>query len=348
MNFTYRARSKKDGSIQSGVIPAADRGDALRQIQGMDLIPMDVTEGGTIPHGGRKGESGKRRAESGGRKAFFFAVALLIAVGVGVAVWQLWPKGEAPKMEDGALEVAAAPSVQKATTNTAPTVAPAPSAATNIEKKIVHTPIKPTGKKARVLDENGWYVDEKGVKHPDLSVRRPGVRIAKPDGSDAYKHRPELKTQTDKFLFNCIYNAMGSMRPRLAGSRKKLEEDFMEALKAPVQIMPDDTEEEKMAKRELEKVKKEILKQAEDNKDSIYEIMKDFEASYAGAAAELNQSRRELYRMVKEGKFEEADKFMAEKNEEFKKAGMIQLHVPDLLIDKGLESASKNGIPLPE
>lgn len=182
-----------------------------------------------------------------------------------------------------------------------------------------------------------WPVGEERNKEPKPK-RRAGVRVVDKDGNDVFKPRPELKTKTDKFLFSILSRPMGAGRVVL--TTYKIEEDFLKSLEAPVDIMPTDTDDEIAIKREIEGWKQ-WLKEQMDEGVPLVELMEDLKAQVNLAAEEHAFARRKLYKLVKEGKMEEALDYLDTVNATFEKEGVLPLHIPQRLFDRGVEKAEE-------
>ncbi|MBQ7190178.1 MAG: hypothetical protein IJR99_12250 [Kiritimatiellae bacterium] len=168
---------------------------------------------------------------------------------------------------------------------------------------------------------------------PSLAGRRPGVRVTDRDGNEVFKRRPELKTRTDRFLFGCVTKPMGSGFAVL--STYRLDEDFRAALAEKIAVLPDDDEETIAAKEEVEALKREIAGSLREG-ESPASVLAEIQTRYAAAARERSEARRELYRLLKEGKVDDAVAFLDRKNAEFDEAGIMRLHIPQKLAERAL------------
>lgn len=166
--------------------------------------------------------------------------------------------------------------------------------------------------------------------------RRAGVRVVDKEGNDVFKARPELKTKTDKFLFSILSRPMGSGRVTL--TTYKIEEDFLKSLEASVEIMPTDTDEEIAIKQEVEGWKQ-YLKEQMDAGVPLAELMDDLKAQVNLAAEEHASARRRLYQLVKEGNIDAAMIYLDEANKDFEERGILPLHIPQRLLERGAARA---------
>lgn len=168
----------------------------------------------------------------------------------------------------------------------------------------------------------------------DKPKRRAGARVVDKDGNDVFKPRPELKTKTDKFLFAILSRPMGAGRVVL--TTYKIDDDFKKALEAPIEIMPTDTDDEIAIKQEVEGWK-EWLKEQVDSGVPVAELLEDLKSQVNLAAEAHAFARRKLYKMVKEGNMDAALDYLDTINAQFEKEGVLPLHIPEKLFDRGLE-----------
>ena len=216
-------------------------------------------------------------------------------------------------------------------------VPPAGAEAAEPKKADARERIPPAGGLAEPLQKGSGDaappLAEPTQKRPTLAERRPGVRVTDRDGNEVFKRRPEFKTRTDRFLFGCVTRPMGSGLAVL--STYRLDEDFRAALAEKIEVLPDDDEETAAAKEEVEALKREIAESLREG-ESPAGVLAEIQARYASAAREHSEARRELYRLLKEGRVDDAAAFLDQKNAEFAEAGIMRLHIPQKLAERAL------------
>lgn len=320
--FRYTAR-EPGGSVRQGTLEARDRAAAVTALRADGVVPLSLQEGAAAVSPG---------ARLLARRPLILALAAVIVVAVAAVVLLR----RAPQ------EVAA------------PTEAVVPAPAVTVPARVTTIPParvtdvtpaapRPAAGAVEAPDEAepvvaGQPPSEAEATEPPPPRRRPGVRVTDKDGNELFKPRPEIKTQTDRFLW-AIVNSKGS--GMIPVSVPLIKRDFEQALQASIEHMPDDTPEDIAAKQGVEQLKQEIgalMAEGHTLDDIILVIQRE-----RNALADYRRGAQQtFFNLVREGKLEEAAAYQKATNQELAKESVAPLYVPDKLLEAGIKKAEEN------
>lgn len=334
--FTYSAR-EPGGSVRRGTLQAQNRAAAVSALRGQGVVPLTLEEGPA----GERAAGGRDRP----RRPLPIALAAAALVAVVAGVILLFQGGLRPKPEKPS---AAAPvsvpvkAVAQPRDSGVPPVKGIEGAVPVQSVEATATEVVGAGAVAGAAEPAP--AEAKTVVSPPptnpLPRRRPGVRITDKDGNELFKPRPEIKTQTDRFLW-AILNPRGS--GMVPVSVPHVKRDFTNALNTRIEIRPDDTPEDIAAKQGVEQLKQEI-KTLLDEGHALEDVIQLIQRERNSLAEYRRGVQQTLFQLVREGKLEEAAAYQEAANEELGKENAAPLYVPDKLLEIGEQKAAENPV----
>ena len=276
--FTVQYRGA-DGKTESVQIESADRAGVFAELKkrGISAVRVDEAKGKVKPAKSAVDKTGKSSAIAKG------LVAGVVVVASAVAAWYfLSQKPEAPTEPTAEKPAKTSPAV--------PTkVAPKP-----VEEKAEEPPkIDPNARPTKVGETVNGY------------IKLPSGRIHRVLGVVTNSATASIKGKYEIFDHACENEIAGflSMEPGqgLVGTPRyngRFKRDFLESLKHPIVVTPDDSPEDAALKRNVIKAKIE-LKEALDRGEDIEQIMLDTRKEMQDLARYKQELKQQMHEMVK-------------------------------------------------
>jgi type II secretory pathway component PulF len=328
-NFIYTTRNI-DGSLKQNSLGAADRDTAIAILKSRGIVPLKLEEATPGAKISSRVVSQKKSSNSQRRLQFLVVLTLIVVVAAGL--WFYFRSTEHPAPVIETIPPKKEPSV------TAPVAKPKqqppvkPAVIKEEDEAIEVIPPEPANTEQIAVTKPKTAPDNTATNKPR---RRPGARILTKDGKEISKPRPEIKTHTDRYLWAMVNSRNSGLIPV---SKMHVMADFEKALNTPIEIMPDDTEEDIAAKQNVEELKKD-LKKWMDQGNSLEDALDIIQTERAVIYEYRQTAQRTLFSLVKEGKMAEAAEFQQKVNEELAKENVQPLYVPEKLIQIGEENA---------
>ena len=264
--ITYRG---KDGKPDQMMVEAADRNALFAELEkrGVRAIRVEEANGKARRRGMGTGERGMGNGNPAMGKPFVrgLVAGVLVVVAAGAWLFLSSPKSGAP--------------AEKADKKPSKIIEVEPSSAA--PAKAVEANAEPvqlvTNRHGKVVQKTKpeTYVDARGVEryvkgNGRVPLKNPEKYLVK---SVVYPNAyPDFKHDSENEIANLLTIESGGM---IFGDReydKRFEQDFMQALKEPVEITAEDSEEDRRIKENVEAAKKEIaerIKQGENLADIL-------------------------------------------------------------------------------
>lgn len=328
-NFIYTTRNI-DGSLKQNRLSAADRDAAIAILKSRGIVPLKLEEATPGAKISSRVVSQKKSSHNQRRLQFLVALTAIVVVAAGLWLYFRSSAHHAPVIE------------------TAPPKKETPVA--TVAKPTKQTPVKPVVTQAVetvvATAPEVAHTEQIAVIKPQTAPdntstnkprRRPGARILTKDGKEISKPRPEIKTHTDRYLWAMVNSRNSGLIPV---SKMHVMADFENALNTPIEIMPDDTEEDIAAKQNVEELKKDLKKWI-DQGNSIEDAIEIIQNERAVIYEYRQTAQKTLFSLVKEGKMAEAAEFQQKVNAELAKENVQPLYVPEKLIQLGEEKTQQ-------
>lgn len=302
---TYRDRS---GARTSVVIEAEDRAGVFAELKTRGINAISITEGVV---------KAPRRAASGGvsKGVWGLVAAVVVAALVGV-VWMMMPKDEKP------IEVKKVEKKEVVQEIEVPV--------RDRAKEIKKDSVEPASKK--IVDNRPPHqvVVEtiSVVTNADGSVLE---RFKTADGKIRSRQsapRPVFDNSSDQLIAMAIQGANSPVGMPPMPISDSAEKDFVESLKKPIVINPDDSEEIKQLKQSVMAVRAEIDQMMKDGK-SFKEIMKDHQALVNDNASLRKDVLKSVNEFIEKGDAEGAQMFLEKANETLGEMGIAPVDMPE-------------------
>ena len=329
--FTYSAR-EPGGAVRRGTLQAQDRAAAVAALRGQGVVPLTLEEGPAGMGTAVGGRVGPQRT----RLIALAAGALVAVVAGGMLLLRGAPRPQPEKPS------AVAPIAVPVQAVALPRDSGAPPAAETVAAAPVQSAgaTEAAGSAAVAGAADPASAAAQAVVSPAPTNppprRRPGVRITDKDGNEMFKPRPEIKTQTDRFLWAVVNSSGTGMIPVAVPHVKR---DFTNALNARIEIRPDDTPEDIAAKQGVEQLKQEI-KTLLDEGHALEDVIQVIQRERNTLAEYRRGVQQTLFQLVREGRMEEAATYQEAANQELSKENAAPLYVPDKLLEIGEQKAA--------
>ena len=276
--FTVQYRGP-DGKNESVQIEAADRAGVFAELKkrGISAVRVDEAKGRVKPAKSAVDKTGKSPAIAKG------LVAGVVVVASAVAAWYfLSQKPEAPTEPTAEKPAKTPPAVS---TKVIPK---------SVEEKVEEPPkVDPNARPTKVGETVNGY------------IKLPSGRIPRVLGVVTNSATASIKGKYEIFDHACENEIAGflSMEPGqgLVGTPRyngRFKRDFLESLKHPIVVTPDDSPEDAALKRNVIKAKIE-LKEALDRGEDIEQIMLDTRKEMQDLARYKQELKQHMHEMVK-------------------------------------------------
>ena len=307
MTFTITYRGN-DGSGREEYIDAANRTECMTECRRRGIVPMSIREG----RSGKSAAAPKSRSQDGAspssrRIPLIEKVAILAAIVLAVICGAWWWLGRRDVLTDLPKEsLKRVQPVEKKPTSI-PTRVAKPIPMPNVTN-IVTTTNKLTSRREKMIAKYG----------SEPITIKPGSK---------YKNGekfPERRRSPFHFVSEREIDRIISCEPgkRIIGRFPKgfIDRDFKKALETPIEILPDDTEEDRAKKERMIQVK-EQLKTSVAKGESLEKILEDARKEISELADFRDNMLKNLSALKKEGKSEQeiedyyaaANKMLAER-----------------------------------
>lgn len=317
MTFTCTYRNK-NGALDRRVIEANSRADVFAKLKSEGIVPTSIVEGGKV-------STPNRQQTSSGKNGVLVAILVALAVIIGVGVWLVgkdtWNSKDGKDKE--------APKVQAK-----PKAKPTPIKAE--PKKKIEKPVSPA-------ETNAVPVEPKPAKpaerHDTVSIHTNnlGKVVEKWIGADGklhmsvrYARKPVFDNASDDQLAMAV-GGNGTQAIAPIPMTAASEQEFLESLKKPIVIEPDDSEQVKQLKAAVMDARAEMKKMI-DNGMSYKDALAEHQKLVNENVDTRNECMAELKRLVDDGDVEGAKKYLKTMN-----VALGQMGIPELTMPKSRE-----------
>ncbi len=290
---TYR--NPKSGALESLFIDASTRDEVFLETQKRRINPIRVAE------------FDKKKPMMGfvGKILFFIkGCALLLAIGaaVGLAFWFVFGTGDGGAGLDGARGKMSIEDVAPEVSKPSSTTGVGTDKGELTDGKELPHDTKPPPMPTRIGEIRNGY-----IMLSDKTLHKLGKNVFTNTVASSIKGKYEIFRYRCENEIACLL----SMHPGedLVGSsgyNGRFTREFLESLKTPIMIGPDDTEEQKELKRYVIQAKKD-LEEAYDRGEDIEKIMLDTRKEYQDLANYKHELSVMVYEYKKETKVSEQD-----------------------------------------
>ena len=300
-NYAYTAKDAT-GALTRGILSAADRAAALETLRSRGLMPVKVEETSAAP-------TGRRNVPP--RVLAYAAMALILLAG---GVWLALSRRGADEN---------APVSPAATAPKTPIKSPPSPAAVDVPQTAegaAEQPVMPasTPKGPRPTPAVPTVVPTATRSVPSAATTE------EPPEEEEKKKEPLFKFETEQML--ALYATPGMNVPPTPFS-PDFEQDMLESLKTDIVITSDDTPED-IQKKELVAWMKDDLRKHIANGGSVEEFFTIIEKRQEEEAERLQEARRLIYLVDKEGNTRETQEAHRALNEALKEKGIAPLPLP--------------------
>ena len=327
MLFTVTYRGD-DGASLTDVVEATSRGDCLSQMRARGLTVLCVKEGGK-KRAGNKRERRVAKGYAANRKTAPYVLWVVFAVLVGAAVW--WWMANSNKVEIPTPQPPVDDNATKKPRGLAKEVKPsaAPKPVENDETRKPKQPI--TSETATNVIRKYKGVD---IVSSTSQTNTDGTVIERIYTADGKSHRvthlppPVFKNPCDEYLAAILTvpkNAPMAPLPDL--SHEHLEEQFKEAIKTPIEVLPDDPDNVKEAKLLVIAAREEMSALLK-NGYKFHEVLMEQQKIAAENLDIRAKVIREFNEIVKSGDRESAQTYVRKMNIALQQMGIDGLKLP--------------------
>lgn len=297
---------EKSGVKTSVVIEAEDRAGVFAELKQRGINAISITEGAV---------KAKRKATGGVSKGVWGVVAAVVAVALVAVVWVVM------EGEEASVEVKK-PKKERVEPEKAP-----------VRDEVQLPKAKPTEKPVEKPVDNRpphQIVVEtiSVITNADGSVLE---RFRTADGKIRSKQsapRSVFDNSSDQLIAMAIQGANSPVGMPPMPISDSAEKDFVESLKKPIVINPDDSEEIKQLKQSVMAVRAEIDQMMKDGK-SFKEIMKDHQALVNDNASLRKDVLKSVNEFIEKGDAEGAQMFLEKANETLGEMGIAPVDMPE-------------------
>ncbi len=329
MTFTVTYRGA-DGAQLTETVEAASRAECFAQMKARGITPMGVKDGNFA---GKPRKSSIPRNSSTSRSSRKPITALIIAImavaiilGGGMWWWMRRDGGIAPRPETPKKPADKVKGVAPAKQDRV-NASPAGSVSGSNQVKVAESPAEAVTNKAAIW--NGHEIRSVRVvtNGMDIITTRIGVDGKVYKQIEKVNDKPIFSNPVDQALAMMLTTPKGGMIPPMPPLGKDSDEVFIKALKHPIEIAEDDTEEVKKIKRIVQAAREEMLDQIAAGR-SVNAVIEEH-CTTVNENAQLRAKAAAEYRRIIE---EDGDMEMAEQYRE--KANTLLTNVGAAPIDK--------------
>ena len=305
MTYTVRYRNKL-GKVDFEIVEADSRVAVFPILKEKGINPISITEGNTQKRSSKKG---KGNANLGSKKTLLTSSVLFLAV-LSLTYFLCVPSY--PKKENIKKEVVSKQKVaskEKSPSAKKVSVAPNTNSKTNVASTVVPTKKEENVKLnfTAVTNSNGEVMER--WKTPDGKTH---ARLVPPN--------PVFDNVIDQTLAIMLSVPKGHSMPPMPSLGANATKEFAEALKKPIVINDDDSDDVKKAKLLVQAGRDAIFEQLESGK-SVNEIIADHCAAVNDNAEMHRTVTKEYHKLISEGDLEGAETYRQEANKILQRSG---------------------------